>query len=113
MKIASFSTYSIGLFWFSPEYKSIVEVRGERTLKSSDLTSKDRIDPIGLHAEHDMPRDWPRGRLCYADKMFTIWVGEDCLIDPTSLVKETFGLKSLDNSMFKVKRHYHWNTKQG
>jgi len=111
MKVASISSFFVGLFWFSQDYKSIVEIRGEKELKSSDLTSKGRIDPIGLHAEYDMPRDWPRGRICYEDGIFTIWVGEDCTVDPTNLVKEAFGLKNIDSSKFKVKRHYHWNTK--
>ena len=60
MKVTPVSSYSIGLFWFSPDYEKIVEVRGKRQLSPSDLTNKDRIDPIGLHAEHDMPRDWPQ-----------------------------------------------------
>lgn len=111
MKITLASSYSIGLFWFSPDYKEITEVRGEKELNQSDLISNARIDPIGLHAEHDMPRNFPRGRICYADGIFTIWVGEDCTIDPTSLVKHRFGLDSLSDDKFRVKKHYHWNTK--
>jgi hypothetical protein len=103
--------FSVGLFWFSPDYISIIEVRGKRELKLSDLSSNNRIDPIGLHAEHDMPRDYPRGRICLENGIFTIWAGEDCPIDPTPLVKNTFGLNDMEDSKFKVKKHYHWNTK--
>lgn len=102
----------VGLFWFSPDYKKIVEVCGKREIHPSDLTKKDRIDPVGLHAEHDMPRDLPRGRVCYDGDMFKIWIGEDCDIDPVKMVKEAFGLIGFSDSMFKVKRHYHWNTKE-
>jgi len=41
----------------------------------------DRIDPIGLNAEFDMPRDTPRGRVCYENNIFKIWIGWDCLLD--------------------------------
>ena len=111
MKITPASPFHVGLFWFSTDYSKINEVQGKNKLESSDLTKNIRIDPIGLHAEHDMPRDLPRGRINYENGIFTIWVGEDCNIDPTDLVKIAFGLSSLDNSLFRVKRHYHWNTK--
>jgi len=111
MKVTFLSSYSVGLFWFTPDYSQIDDIRGERTIKQSDLLQPGRIDPIGLHAEHDMPRDYPRGRICLENGIFTIWVGEDCEIDPTSLVKNAFGLKEIDDSKFKLKKHYHWNTK--
>jgi len=111
MKITSTSTFSVGLFWFSTDYKEIKEVRGQKEISSSDLTREVRIEPEGLHAYHDFPREWPRGRLVLVNSVFTIYVGEDCDIDPVPLVKSTFGLSSIDNSKFKIIHHYHWNTK--
>jgi len=104
----------VGLFWFSTDYNKIIDVQGERKINNSDLMKPDRIEPIGVHAEYDMPRDQPRGRVTYMDGLFRINVGEDCEagdLDVIKLVKDTFGLKGLDDSKFKVKRHYHWNTK--
>ena len=111
MKANSVTSYSVGLFWFSPDYEEIVEIKGQVSVNPADLTRSKRIDPVGLHAEYDMPRNLPRGRICYSDKTFTIWVGEDCVIDPTQKVRDAFGLSKLDDSLFKVKRHNHWNTK--
>lgn len=105
---------TVGLFWFSPDYKKITTVEGERKIDNSDLMKPDRVEPIGVHAEYDMPRDQPRGRITYVDGLFRINVGEDCGADDSdviSLIKNTFGLNSISDSKFKVKRHYHWNTK--
>jgi len=108
------SSARIGLFWFSQDYKKITKIEGEQELSNSDLLKSGRLDPIGLHAEYTMPRDTPRGRVCYENKIFKIWVGEDCPLndyDLISLVKENFSLKKIDRNKFKVLRHYHWNTK--
>jgi hypothetical protein len=102
---------SVGLFWFSQDYKEIVEVRGKKRLTDSDLLSNVRVDPIGLHAEHDMPRDIPRGRIYYEDKLFKIFVGEDCTNVPLDVIKTAFGLQHFHDDQFKIKHHYHWNTK--
>gem|GEM_PF-3295571 len=104
----------IGLFWFSSDYTKIIRSEGERELSNTDLLIPGRIDPIGLHAEYDMPRDTPRGRICYENNIFKIWVGEDCLIEDENIVttiKEYYNLRKIDYSQFIVKRHYHWNTK--
>jgi hypothetical protein len=106
-------TASVGLFWFSKDYQKIIEVQGGRMVNNSDLMKSDRIDPIGVHAEYDMPRDQPRGRIMYIENIFRINVGEDCEIDDFTIInitKNTFGLKNLNNSKFKVIRHYHLNT---
>ena len=104
----------VGLFWFSKDYQKITEIQGTREISNSDLLKPDRIDPIGVHAEYDMPRDQPRGRISYMDSIFKINVGEDCEIDDstiTSLVKNNFGLTILNDSKFKIVKHWHWNTK--
>ena len=104
----------IGLFWFSQNYTKIIKIEGEQEISDTDLLKSERIDPIGLHAEYDMPRDIPRGRISYENNIFRIWVGEDCLIEDENIIKmikEYFDLKKINSSNFKVKRHYHWNTK--
>jgi hypothetical protein len=104
----------IGLFWFSKDYTSIIRIEGEREISDADLLKPERIDPISVHAEYDMPRDIPRGRVNYNGNIFNIWVGEDCLLEDKiliNMVKEYFSLEKIDSGKFKVKRHYHWNTK--
>jgi len=106
------STVRIGLFWFSHDYSKIIRIEGEKEISNTDLLKLGRLDPIGLHAEYDMPRDTPRGRVCYEDGFFIIWVGEDCPLkdsDLISIVKENFNLKKIDCNRFKIKRHFHWN----
>jgi len=105
----------IGLFWFSDDYSEIIRSEGEKEITDSDLQNTGRYDPIGVHAEYDMPKDCPRGRINYEnDHFFRIWVGEDCLVkdeDLIRLVKNYYDLTKIDSSKFKVIRHYHWNTK--
>ena len=108
------STARIGLFWFSHDYSKIIRIESELEISNADLIKSGRIDPIGLHAEYDMPRDTPRGRVCYENNNFKIWIGEDCLIDDESLItmiKNKFNLKKINSNRFIIKRHYHWNTK--
>ena len=103
----------IGLFWFSQDYSKIIDSKGERKISNVDLLKPERIEPIGLHAEYDMPRDIPRGRVCYENNAFRIWVGEDCLVADEKIiemVKEYFDLKNIDSNKFEIKRHYHLNT---
>jgi len=103
----------IGIFWFSKDYTEIIDVKGEQKLQPFELTRNDMVEPIGIHALYDMPRDQPRGRIFYADKLFQIFIGEDCVIDDSgiiNMVKETFGLKPFNVQRFKVRRHYLWNT---
>ena len=104
----------IGLFWFSQDYTKIIKSEGEREVSNADLLKPERMDPIGLHAEYDMPRDIPRGRISYENNILRIWVGEDCLMEDENIIKmikKYFGLKNIDSGNFRVKRHYHWNTK--
>jgi hypothetical protein len=108
------SIAQIGLFWFSNDYTRIIRIEGERELTKADLLNSGRIDPTKMHAEYDMPRDTPRGRIYYENKIFQIYVGEDCMIEDEKLinmVKVEFGLKKIDSSRFNIKRHWHWNTK--
>ena len=108
------NTVRIGLFWFSKDYAKIIRIEGEQEISNSNLLKPRRVDPIGLHAEYDMPRDVPRGRICYDNGTFKIWVGEDCIVEDENLIgmiKENFNLKRIDASKFRIKRHYHWNTK--
>ena len=108
------NTVRIGLFWFSQDYSTIIRSEGEREISNADLLKPERIDPIGLHADYDMPRNTPRGRLYYDNRLFQIWVGEDCEITDEKIietVKKYFDLQKISINKFKVKRHYHWNTK--
>jgi hypothetical protein len=108
------NTARIGLFWFSQDYTKIIKIEGEQEISDTDLLKPERMDPIGLHAEYDMPRDIPRGRISYENNIFRIWVGEDCLMEDENIIKRIkkyFGLKNIDSGNFRVKRHYHWNTK--
>jgi len=105
----------IGLFWFSKDYTGILRSEGEKKLNNSDLLTHGRIDPIGLHAEYDMPRDIPRGRIDYKDNYFYIWVGEDCPLEDETLIrliKEYFNLETIDSGKFKIKRHYLFNNEE-
>jgi len=109
-----FGAYYTGLFWFSRDYQSLVSVVGMRNVSKVDILKGSRVDPVGLHAEHSAPRDLPRGRVYFDDRKFKVWVGEDCPLSDAEvvrLVRPKFGLCNLDSSMIKVKRHYHWNTK--
>jgi len=104
----------IGLFWFSQDYAKIIRVEGELKISDSDLLKHERLDPIGVHAEYDVPKNVPRGRVNYEKNIFRIWVGEDCLVEDEtliSLIKNYFNLEKIDSIKFQVKRHYHWNTK--
>jgi len=104
----------IGLFWFSKDYSEIIRSEGEREISNSDILKSERMDPVGLHAEYDMPRDTPRGRICYEGRYFIIWVGEDCPLENETLIgiiKKYYDLIKMDSNAFKVKKHYHWNTK--
>jgi len=104
----------IGLFWFSQDYTKIIKIEGEQEINSEDLLKSKRLDPIGVHAEYDMPKNVPRGRVNYENNVFRIWVGEDCLEDDEkliNLIKDYFNLNKVDSVKFTVKRHYHWNTK--
>ena len=108
------NTARIGLFWFSQDYTKIIKIEGEQEISNADLLKPERIDPIGLHAEYDMPRNIPRGRINYDNNIFRIWVGEDCLEEDENIiriVKEYFDFKKINSNKFKVIRHYHWNTK--
>ena len=61
-----------------------------------------------------MPKNVPKGRVNYENNIFRIWVGEDCLVEDETLirmVKNYYNLEKIDSGKFKVKRHYHWNTK--
>ena len=112
--ISKEGTAQIGLFWFSQDYSKIIRIEGRQEISHADLLKSGRIDPIGLHAEYDMPRDVPRGRINYENNIFRIWVGEDCFMEDENLIKmikNNFNLNEIDLSQFKVKRHYHWNTK--
>ena len=104
----------IGLFWFSQDYTKIIKIEGELEINDADLLKPGRIDPIGVHAEYDVPKNVPRGRVNYENNIFRIWVGEDCLVKDEiliNLIKNYFNLEKIDSSKFQVKRHYHWNTK--
>jgi hypothetical protein len=104
----------IGLFWFSQDYTKIIKIEGDLKISSEDLLKSGRLDPIGVHAEFDMPKNVPRGRVNYENNIFRIWVGEDCMEEDeklVNLIKEYFNLKNIDSCKFTVKRHYHWNTK--
>jgi len=108
------NTARIGLFWFSQDYTKIIKIEGQQELSKEDLLNSGRIDPIGVHAEYDMSKDIPRGRINYENNIFRIWVGEDCLMKDENLIfmiKNYFNLIEIDSSKFMVKRHYHWNTK--
>jgi hypothetical protein len=104
----------IGLFWFSQDYTKIIKIEGELEISDEDFLKPGRLDPIGVHAEFDMPKNVPRGRVNYEDGIFRIWVGEDCLEENEKLIKMIktyFNLNNIDSAKFMVKRHYHWNTK--
>jgi hypothetical protein len=104
----------IGLFWFSQDYSGIIKTEGELEICDEDLLKPGRLDPIGVHAEYDMPKNVPRGRVNYENNVFRIWVGEDCLEEDEkliNLIKNYYNLTNIDSGIFKVKRHYHWNTK--
>jgi len=104
----------IGLFWFSQDYSKIIKTEGEQEISGEDLLKPGRLDPIGVHAEYDMPKNVPRGRVNYENGVFRIWVGEDCLEDDEkliSLIKNFYNLNNFNSVKFMVKRHYHWNTK--
>ena len=106
------SNLRIGLFWFTKDYKKIIRTEGEQEITDADLTKSDRIDPVGIHAEYDMPKDVPRGRICYENNIFKIWVGEDCYSDDDiliSIIKNQFNLNKIDSCKFIVNRHHHWN----
>ena len=106
--------YQVGLFWFSKDYSEIIRIEGVKNINNSDLLKSGRVDPIGLHAEYSMPRDMPRGRICYENKIFKIWIGEDNPLSDDSiinLIKPHFELVKLTSNNFKVVHHYHWNTK--
>jgi hypothetical protein len=106
----------IGLFWFSQDYAKIIKIEGELKISDEDQSKPGRLDPIGVHAEFDMPKDVPRGRVNYENNVFRIWVGEDCLVKDENLInmiKTYFNLHKIDSGRFIVKRHYHWNTKTG
>jgi len=106
----------IGLFWFSQDYAKIIKIEGELKISDEDLLKPGRLDPIGVHAEFDMPKDVPRGRVNYENNVFRIWVGEDCFVKDENLInmiKAYFNLHKIDSGRFTVKRHYHWNTKTG
>ena len=114
MEIMEKNTAQIGLFWFSQDYSKIIRIEGKQEISNEDLNKTGKVDPIGLHAEYDMPRDVPRGRINYDNNVFKIWVGEDCLIEDENIIgmiKNNFNLTKIDSGKFKVKRHYHWNTK--
>jgi|SRR5215510_11394635 len=98
----------IGLFWFSNDYKEIIRIEGVQEIDNKSLSTLKRVDPIGLHAEYDMPRDAPRGRVYYEDQAFSIWIGEDCPLKDEEIIKivrKGFELK-IDVSKFRVRRHY-------
>jgi len=76
----------IGLFWFSQDYSSIIKTEGELEISDEDLLKPKRLDPIGVHAEYDMPKNVPRGRVNYENNVFRIWVGEDCLEEDEKLI---------------------------
>ena len=104
----------VGLFWFSKDYTSIVRVEGERKLSKFDLLRPSLVEPVGFHAKYTMPRDTPRGRIYYENKMFVVYVGEDCSLADEELIKllkPQFGLTSVAFNKFKIIKHYHWNTK--
>jgi len=104
----------VGLFWFSDDYSKIDRLEGINIIEDSDFVANCRVDPIGVHAEHGAPRHQPRGRVCFENGIIKVWVGEDNpLFDDRiiDLVKPEFNLKSLSDERFKVKRHYHWNSK--
>ena len=102
----------IGLFWFSKDYTKIIRTEGEQYMSDEDLLKSERKDPIGLHADYDMPKYIPRGRINYENNIFRIWVGEDCWIEDENIIntiKNYFNLVKIDSTKFIVKRHYHWN----
>jgi hypothetical protein len=106
----------IGLFWFSKDYAKIIKIEGDLKISDEDQLKPGRLDPIGVHAEFDMPKDVPRGRVNYENNVFRIWVGEDCFVKDEnliSMIKAYFNLDKIDSGKFMVKRHYHWNTKTG
>jgi hypothetical protein len=108
------SNSRIGLFWFSQDYSKIIKIEGERKLSNADLLKYERIEPSKLHAEFDMPRDTPIGKIYYDNNIFQIYVGEDCILENEillNMIKAEFNLMKIDSIKFNIKRHWHWNTK--
>ena len=104
----------VGLFWFSKDYTAIIRIEGARRINRFELLRPSRVEPIGLHANYVMARDIPRGRIYYENKMFIVYVGEDCPLSDegvVTLMKGGFGLSVVASNKFKVIKHYHWNTK--
>ena len=93
------------MFWFSQDYIKITRIEGEIKISSEDLLKPGRLDPIGVHAEFDMPKNVPRGRINYENNVFRIWVGEDCLEKDeklVNLIKNYFNLTNIDSSKPKT-----------
>jgi len=104
----------IGLFWFSQDFTKIIRTEGELEISNEDLSKPERLDPIGVHAEFDMPKSIPRGRVNYEKNIFRIWVGEDCFAEDEkiiNLIKDYFNLINIGSAGFTVTRHHHWNCK--
>ena len=59
-----------------------------------------------------MPKENPRGRVCFDGTLFKIFIGEDCPDFPIDTIKNKFGLMIFEPARIKVIRHYHWNTKR-
>jgi len=106
---------SVGLFWFSSDYSSLVRTEGYVEVSLKELinyTPNLTIEPDGCHLEYEKDLSIPRGRVVYGDGIFDICVGID-IPENTNIhaIKAAFGLLLLEDSKIRIFNDPHWNKK--
>ena len=102
----------VGLFWFSEDYKDIVETKGMVEFTENDVVFKKTILPDGVHATYKGSRraDAPRGRVELNDGVPTISVGDNCPDDVVDYIIRFMGLNEY-RDITEVRKGSFWNKK--
>ena len=103
--------FYVGLFWFSDDYKEIVEVKGLKKFTNKDIELCKTVLPKGSHTSYKSKRfATPRGRVELNKGRPAISVGEKCPDKVLNLVIKFMGLNKY-RDIIDVRRNPFWDKK--
>ena len=101
----------VGLFWFTDDYKQVIDIIGIKEFLPKDIESRLDVFPDGFHSDfEDNPSYKPRGRVSLSRGNVIINVGLKCPDSSICLIIDSFGLH-LYKSVLHVSKGYHWDVK--
>jgi hypothetical protein len=101
-----------GLFWFSDDYKDIIETKGMVEFTDTDAATKQTVLPEGSHASYKGKRfEHPRGRVELNAGVPAISIGDACPDDVIEYIVKFMGLNKYRN-IIEVRRSSFWDQKE-